>query len=161
MKIQFIKQCLSLLTCVGAACQVANAAACPKAAMAGITATTTVTSRDLNGKHRMVGWGFRANVAKGDKARARVDLVEFLGAPPRGCSHKKGKAGLIRRECKGVELKNSTRCAELKKKFRPMVVGLLRAYENEAKESAPAAAATAFSWLLGRPVTGRPIARSE
>jgi DNA-binding transcriptional ArsR family regulator len=44
------------------------------------------------------------------------------------------EAGLIRSERKGVELKNSTRCAELKKKFGPMVVGILRAYENEASE---------------------------
>src|SRR6266850_4301102 len=45
------------------------------------------------------------------------------------------EAGLVRSERKGVELKNSTRCQELKKKFGPMVVGILRAYENEAKES--------------------------
>ena len=45
------------------------------------------------------------------------------------------EAGLIRSERKGVELKNSTRCAELKKKFGPMVVGILRAYESEANES--------------------------
>jgi DNA-binding transcriptional ArsR family regulator len=45
------------------------------------------------------------------------------------------EAGLIRSERKGVELRNSTRCAELKKKFGPMVVGILRAYENEANES--------------------------
>jgi DNA-binding transcriptional ArsR family regulator len=45
------------------------------------------------------------------------------------------EAGLIRSERKGVELKNSTRCQELKKKFGPMVVGILQAYENEAKES--------------------------
>ena len=45
------------------------------------------------------------------------------------------EAGLIRSERKGVELKNSTRCQELKKRFGPMVVGILRAYENEASES--------------------------
>jgi DNA-binding transcriptional ArsR family regulator len=45
------------------------------------------------------------------------------------------EAGLVRSERKGVELKNSTRCAELKKKFGPMVVGILKAYENEANES--------------------------
>ena len=45
------------------------------------------------------------------------------------------EAGLIRSERKGVELKNSTRCQELKKKFGPMVIGILRAYENEANES--------------------------
>jgi DNA-binding transcriptional ArsR family regulator len=45
------------------------------------------------------------------------------------------EAGLIRSERKGVELKNSTRCQELKKKFGPMVVGILQAYENEANES--------------------------
>src|SRR6266568_7224620 len=45
------------------------------------------------------------------------------------------EAGLIRSERRGVELKNSTRCRELKKKFGPMVVGILRAYENEANES--------------------------
>jgi len=45
------------------------------------------------------------------------------------------EAGLIRSERKGVELKNSTRCQELKKKFGPMVVGILNAYANEADES--------------------------
>jgi DNA-binding transcriptional ArsR family regulator len=45
------------------------------------------------------------------------------------------EAGLIRNERKGVELKNSTRCQELKKKFGPMIVGILHAYENEANES--------------------------
>src|SRR5258706_4757646 len=45
------------------------------------------------------------------------------------------EAGLIRSERKGVELKNSTRCHELKKKFGPMVMGILQAYANEDKES--------------------------
>jgi DNA-binding transcriptional ArsR family regulator len=45
------------------------------------------------------------------------------------------EAGLIRSERKGVELKNSTRCQELKKKLGPMVVGILQAYENEANKS--------------------------
>src|SRR5579862_5275544 len=44
------------------------------------------------------------------------------------------EAGLIRSERHGVELKNSTRCAELKEKFGPMVAGILQAYENEANE---------------------------
>src|SRR3984957_21160452 len=41
------------------------------------------------------------------------------------------EAGLIRSERKGVELKNSSRCQELKKKFGPMIVTILQAYENE------------------------------
>ena|SRR5580692_3567563 len=45
------------------------------------------------------------------------------------------EAGLIRSERKGVELKNSTRCQELKKKFGPMVTGILNAYANQAEES--------------------------
>src|ERR1700731_1025328 len=45
------------------------------------------------------------------------------------------EAGLVRSERQGVELKNSTRCQELKKKFGPMVLSILQAYENEAKES--------------------------
>ena len=45
------------------------------------------------------------------------------------------EAGLIHSERKGVELKNSTRCQELKKKFGSMVSGILKAYEDEAKES--------------------------
>src|SRR6266571_4837649 len=45
------------------------------------------------------------------------------------------EAGLIRSERRGVELKNSTRCKELKKKFGPMVLAILKAYEDEAKES--------------------------
>jgi DNA-binding transcriptional ArsR family regulator len=45
------------------------------------------------------------------------------------------EAGLIRSERKGVELRNSTRCHELKKKFGPMILQILDAYANEAKES--------------------------
>lgn len=45
------------------------------------------------------------------------------------------EAGLIRSERKGVELQNSTRCQELKKKFGPMVSGILQAYADEEKES--------------------------
>jgi len=43
------------------------------------------------------------------------------------------EAGLIRSERKGVELRNHTRMAELKKKFGGMIEGILRAYENEVK----------------------------
>ena len=45
------------------------------------------------------------------------------------------EAGLVRSERQGVELKNSTRCQELRKKFGPMVVGILDAYANEANEA--------------------------
>ena len=45
------------------------------------------------------------------------------------------EAGLIRSERVGVELKNSTRCQELKKKFGPMVSGILRAYADDGGES--------------------------
>ena len=45
------------------------------------------------------------------------------------------EAGLIHSERKGVELKNSTRCQELKKKFGPMVSEILHAYASEAGES--------------------------
>jgi DNA-binding transcriptional ArsR family regulator len=46
------------------------------------------------------------------------------------------EAGLIRSERKGVELKNSTRCPELKKEYGPMLTAILQAYANEDKESA-------------------------
>ncbi|TAH34313.1 MAG: ArsR family transcriptional regulator [Planctomycetota bacterium] len=45
------------------------------------------------------------------------------------------EAGLIRSERMGVELHNSTRCAELKKRFGPMLDAILRAYELEARSS--------------------------
>src|SRR3981189_1014368 len=45
------------------------------------------------------------------------------------------EAGLIRSERKGVELKNSSRCQELKRKFGPMIVAILKAYENETHAS--------------------------
>jgi DNA-binding transcriptional ArsR family regulator len=45
------------------------------------------------------------------------------------------EAGLIRSERKSVELKNSSRCQELKRKFGPMIVAILRAYENELPAS--------------------------
>lgn len=41
------------------------------------------------------------------------------------------EAGLIRSERKGVELKNYSRCGELKKTFAPMITAIIRAYENE------------------------------
>jgi DNA-binding transcriptional ArsR family regulator len=46
------------------------------------------------------------------------------------------EAGLIRSERKGVELKNSSRCPELKKKYGSMILAILQAYANEDKESA-------------------------
>jgi DNA-binding transcriptional ArsR family regulator len=45
------------------------------------------------------------------------------------------EAGLIRSERKGVELINSSRCDELKKKFGPMLTGILGAYQAEASAS--------------------------
>jgi DNA-binding transcriptional ArsR family regulator len=45
------------------------------------------------------------------------------------------EAGLIRSERRGVELKNSSRCQELKKKFGPMIVAILKAYEDETNKS--------------------------
>jgi DNA-binding transcriptional ArsR family regulator len=41
------------------------------------------------------------------------------------------EAGLIRSERKGVELQNHSRCAELQKKFGPMITAILQAYQNE------------------------------
>ena len=46
------------------------------------------------------------------------------------------EADLIRSERRGVELKNSTRCHELKKKYGPMIMAILQAYANEDKKSA-------------------------
>ena len=46
------------------------------------------------------------------------------------------EAGLIRSERKGVELKNSSRCPELRKKYGPMLTEILQAYANEGKKSA-------------------------
>ena len=45
------------------------------------------------------------------------------------------EAGLIRSERKGVELKNSSRCPELKKKYGPMLTEILKAYASEGKKS--------------------------
>ncbi len=43
------------------------------------------------------------------------------------------EAGLIRSERKGVELLNRTRCAELNRRFGPMISEILRAYEKERR----------------------------
>jgi DNA-binding transcriptional ArsR family regulator len=43
------------------------------------------------------------------------------------------EAGLIRSERKGVELKNYTRCPELKRKFGPMLKAIMKAYEEEGR----------------------------
>jgi DNA-binding transcriptional ArsR family regulator len=45
------------------------------------------------------------------------------------------EAGAIRSERKGVELKNSSRFHELKKKYGPLITRILQAYANENKES--------------------------
>jgi DNA-binding transcriptional ArsR family regulator len=42
------------------------------------------------------------------------------------------EAGLIRSVRKGVELQNRTRCAELRKKFGPMITEILHAYADES-----------------------------
>src|SRR5205823_6640652 len=44
------------------------------------------------------------------------------------------EAGLIRSVRKGVELQSHSRCAELKKKFGPMIAAILKAYEDEGEE---------------------------
>jgi DNA-binding transcriptional ArsR family regulator len=41
-------------------------------------------------------------------------------------------AGLIRSVRKGVELQNVARCADLKKRFGPMIKAILQAYQSEA-----------------------------
>jgi DNA-binding transcriptional ArsR family regulator len=43
------------------------------------------------------------------------------------------EAGLIRSERSGVELKNFTRCAELKKKFGVLIPTILQAYRKERR----------------------------
>jgi DNA-binding transcriptional ArsR family regulator len=43
------------------------------------------------------------------------------------------EAGLIRSVRKGVELQNEARCADLEKKFGPMIKEILQAYLVEAK----------------------------
>ena len=45
------------------------------------------------------------------------------------------EAGLIRSVRKGVELQNEPRCAELKKRFGPMITAILKAYHEEAKRA--------------------------
>jgi len=46
------------------------------------------------------------------------------------------EAGLIRSERRGVELINSTRCAELAERFGPMVQSIISAYEQQRIEAA-------------------------
>jgi len=41
------------------------------------------------------------------------------------------EAGLIHSERKGVELKNHTRCGELKEKFGPLITAIIDAYKKE------------------------------
>lgn len=43
------------------------------------------------------------------------------------------EAGLIRSERKGVELINSTRCAELKERFGSMILAIIEAYVKQQK----------------------------
>src|ERR1700694_829242 len=62
------------------------------------------------------------------------------------------EAGLIRSERRGVELKNSTRCQELKNKFGPMVAAVLQAYEKEANVSKRSSSLRRESVSIGVPV---------
>lgn len=41
------------------------------------------------------------------------------------------EAGLVRSERRGVELVNSTRCAELAERFGPMIEAITRAYDRQ------------------------------
>jgi DNA-binding transcriptional ArsR family regulator len=49
------------------------------------------------------------------------------------------EAGLIRSERKGVELISSTRCAELKDRFGPMIRAIVDAYEMQRAPEKPCA----------------------
>lgn len=44
------------------------------------------------------------------------------------------EAGLIRSERKGVELHNTTRCAELKERFGGMIQAIIDAYSEQSKK---------------------------
>lgn len=46
------------------------------------------------------------------------------------------EAGLIRSERKGVEMHNTTRCAELKARFGPLVLNILEAYKTQDRSRA-------------------------
>lgn len=45
------------------------------------------------------------------------------------------EAGLIRSERKGVEMHNTTRCAELRERFGPMVGAIIDAYRRQKEGS--------------------------
>ena len=47
------------------------------------------------------------------------------------------EAGLIHSERKGVELINSTRCAELKERFGPMIQAIVAAYARQRGRAEP------------------------
>lgn len=49
------------------------------------------------------------------------------------------EAGLIRSERRGVEMINSTRCAELAERFGPMLRAIVEAYEGQKRPAEPAA----------------------
>lgn len=49
------------------------------------------------------------------------------------------EAGLIRSERKGVELRNRTRCLEIKHKFGALVNAIVKAYEEESQKAEVAA----------------------
>ncbi len=89
--------------------------------------------------------------ALSDPVRVRI-FAELVGAEGRNCAaflnianiplpksslsqHFKvlREAGLIRSERNGVELKNFTRCDELKKKFGELIPTILQAYRKERR----------------------------
>ena len=91
--------------------------------------------------------------ALSDPVRARIFIQLLRADCPKSCSaflqvsdktlpkstlsqHFKvlREAGLIRSQREGVELRNQTRCAELKNKFGAMVTEILQAYKDELRK---------------------------
>ena len=53
------------------------------------------------------------------------------------------EAGLIRGERRGVEMHNTSRCAEIEKRFPGLIVAIVKAHHLQAQEKARVVAATA------------------
>jgi DNA-binding transcriptional ArsR family regulator len=61
------------------------------------------------------------------------------------------EAGLVVSRRRGVELVNSTRCAELAERFGPMIRSILEAYERQKAAAAPLPAAAGAKNSPGSP----------
>ena len=67
------------------------------------------------------------------------------------------EAGLIRGERQGVEMRNTSRCAEIEKRFPGLITAILQSFNIQLQEKARAVRARSRKFAQRKPVRRRPI----